>query len=140
MSGRVIIPPELREAMLRHAIAERPLESCGLIGGTGAAARRFWVARNAAASPVRYEVEPRDLLATTLEMEDAGLQLWGIFHSHPTTEAYPSQTDIRLAYYPDAYYLIASLAGLSDADGTGAVLRAFRIVGTRVDEVEIAPA
>ena len=140
MKSRVIIPPEMREAMLRHAIAERPLESCGLIGGAGAAARRFWPTRNAAASPVRYEVEPGELLAATVEIEDAGLQLWGIFHSHPATEAYPSQTDIRLAYYPDAYYLIASLAGLRDADGTGAVLRAFRIAGTRVDEVEIAPA
>ena len=137
--GVIAIPAVLRQAMIAHASSQRPLESCGLVGGVGHEARRFWPTRNAAASPVRYEVEPRDLLTATVDIEDAGLQLWGIFHSHPATEAYPSQTDIRLAYYPEAYYLIASLAGLR-ADGSGAVLRAFRIVGTRVDEVEIAPA
>lgn len=134
----MLVPDTLRHAMLRHAIAQSPLESCGLLGGVGNEARRFYPTRNAAASPVRYEVEPKDLLETTIAIDEAGMQLWGIFHSHPATEAYPSQTDIRLAYYPDAYYLIASLKGLHAADGAGAELRAFRITGTRVDEVEIA--
>lgn len=137
MTGSVIVPLGLQRAMVAHAVAQRPLESCGLVGGRGERAERFWPTRNAAASPVRYEVEPRDLLAATLEIEDAGLVLWGIFHSHPATEAYPSQTDIRLALYPEAYYLICSLAAYRDADGGGAVLRAFRIAGTRVDEVRV---
>ncbi len=134
---RITLPASLRAEMLVHAMAGRPLEACGLIGGRQRQPVRFWPTRNAAASPVRYEVDPRDLLAVTMAMEDEGSELWGIFHSHPATEAYPSQTDIRLAAYPDAVYLIASLAACQGADPAGAVLRAFRIRGTTVDEMEL---
>ncbi len=131
--GTIQLAPGLREAMTRHALAERPLEACGLLAGSGARAEAFYPTRNAAKSPVRYEIDPQDLLRVTMELEDAGREVWGIFHSHPATPATPSQTDIRLAFYPSAYYLICSLA-----DPVRPVLRAFRIVDGRIAEVEVA--
>jgi proteasome lid subunit RPN8/RPN11 len=135
LTERVRLGDDLRAAMVRHALAERPLEACGLIGGKGERAVRFFPTRNALRSPTRYDVEPADLLRVTMEIEAQGLDLWGIFHSHPATEAYPSQTDVRLAFYPEAYYLICSLR-----EPEQPALRAFRIAGGAIREVEIAPA
>ncbi len=125
----LVVPADVQAAMVAHARAEAPLEACGLLGGQGRRAERFYPTRNAAGSPVRYEVEPADLLAVTMALESAGGELWGVFHSHPQTEAYPSQTDLRLALYPEAVYLICSLA-----DPQRPVLRAFRLEGTQVRE------
>jgi proteasome lid subunit RPN8/RPN11 len=134
-AGAVRVPVEMQRQMIAHALSERPLEACGLIAGRGEEALAFHPTRNALRSPVRYDVDPRDLLATTLAIEAAGLELWGIFHSHPATEAYPSPTDVRLAHYPDAHYLICSLRR-PDAP----VLRAFRISGGAIREIAIRPA
>jgi proteasome lid subunit RPN8/RPN11 len=65
-------------------------------------------------------------------MDDLGLDLVGIFHSHVATGAYPSRTDVELAAYPDATYLILSLA-----DQDAPVLRAYRIRDGQVDEEEL---
>lgn len=125
----VFIPRSLADAMIAHARAEAPLEACGIIGGSGERALRFYPARNADRSPVRYTVHPEDQLRILWELEERGEELWGIFHSHPRSEAYPSPTDVRFAYYPEAYYVIASLA-----DPARPVLRAFRIVDGHITE------
>ena len=130
--GTIRLAPGLRAAMTQQALTERPLEACGLLAGSGDRAEAFYPTRNAAKSAIRYDIDPRDLLRVTMELEDAGREVWGIFHSHPATPAYPSQTDIRLAFYPSAYYLICSLADL-----VRPVLRAFRIVDGRIAEVEV---
>ena len=126
------VPSDLRKAMIAHALAERPLEACGLVGGQGDRALRFHPTRNALRSPTLYDIEPADLLRATMAIEADGLELWGIFHSHPATQAYPSPTDVRLAYYPQAHYLICSLA-----DPSSPVLRAFRIVDGVITELPI---
>lgn len=133
MTDSIALPQALFRAMVDHALAERPLEACGLVAGQGGRPVRFYPAVNAARSPVRYELAPDDLLRITMEIEAAGLELWGIFHSHPQTEAYPSHTDIRLALYPEAVYLIASLA-----DPDRPLLRAFSIDGPTVGELSVA--
>jgi proteasome lid subunit RPN8/RPN11 len=95
---------------------------------------RVYRATNAAASPLRYEVDPKDQLRIETEIEDAGLQLGAIYHSHTRSEPYPSQTDINLAFYPDAVYVIVGVAG-EDAD-----VRAFRIRDGRVDDAPLEVA
>ncbi len=130
--ARIVLASGLRQAMIRHALAERPLEACGLLGGRGARADTFYPTRNAARSPIRYDIDPQDLLRVTMELEANGGEVWGIFHSHPATPAYPSQTDVRLAFYPSAYYLICSLA-----DPLRPVLRGFRLAGGEIAEVAV---
>jgi len=118
----VRLPAGMRERMVAHARAEAPLEACGIVAGRRGRATRFYPTANAERSATRYSVPPQELLRITREIEARGEVLYGIFHSHPETEAYPSATDIRLAFYPDAYYLILSLA-----DPDRPVLRAFTI-------------
>jgi proteasome lid subunit RPN8/RPN11 len=110
--------------MYAHARAASPEECCGLVGGWDGAARAVYRLRNVSGSPnVAYEAAPEELFAAQREMRGRGEELFGIYHSHPRSrEPVPSQTDVRLAFYPSALYFIV---GFTDA-GAG-VLRAFRI-------------
>ena len=131
------IPRAVAEDLLTHARAEVPNEACGLLAGdlnTGVAST-YHPARNAEASPLRYDVHPDDLVRIVFGIEDAGEDLVGIFHSHTHTPAVPSPTDLRSAQYPDAFYVLATL---SDPDaGPADALRAWRIVGGASSEVPL---
>ena len=121
------LPAAIAAAMLDHARAELPNEACGLLSGslaTGAAVE-FHPARNSEGSALRYTVHPDDLLRIIFEIDDAGRDLVGIFHSHTQTPAVPSATDLREAMYPEPFYVLATLA---DPDASPeAALRAWRI-------------
>jgi proteasome lid subunit RPN8/RPN11 len=139
----VELPAAIREAIVAQARAEYPNESCGLIIGDGAAADggralRYETVRNKAASPYRYEIDPADLYRLTIETDDASEVFWGIVHSHTHTPAVPSPTDIALAFYPDALYLLVSLSADEADPATRAPgLRAWRIVAGEVHEVAL---
>ena len=131
----------MRAAIVAAARSEYPNEMCGLIVGDGPAADggralRFEPTRNRAASPYRYEIDPDDLLRLTIATDDADEVFWAIVHSHTHTPAVPSPTDVGLAFYPDALYLLISLSDAEDDPQTGAPgLRAWRIVDGEVHEV-----
>ena len=123
----LVLPLALAQQMLQHARSEQPNEACGLLSGsleTGRATA-FHPARNAEASPLRYNVHPDDLVRIIFGIEDAGEDLVAIFHSHTRSPAVPSATDRRTAQYPDVFYVLATLAD-PDAEPTDA-LRAWRI-------------
>lgn len=123
--------------MIEHAREAGQTECCGLVGGTSedealTVYRMQNVARNGHNS---YEVAPEDLFAAQREMRQRGEQLVAIYHSHPrASEPEPSETDVRLAYYPSATYLIIGLGGPAP------VMRAFKISGAerRWEQVEYA--
>lgn len=126
------LPRHLFEGMLAHAREEAPNECCGILGGKDGEASTLYRATNAEASPLRYTLDPNDLFRITFrEIPDNDEEMLAIYHSHTASPAYPSQTDINLATYPDAVYLILSLA-----DGEEP-LRGFRIVDGQVTEVEL---
>ena len=105
-------------------MAAAPHECCGLVGGTkNGIARAIYRTRNIAANPlVTYEAAPEDLFAAQRQMRERGEELIAIYHSHPrAADPQPSATDVRLAYYPSAVYLIV---GLGNAEPC---VRAFRI-------------
>ena len=142
----VVIPPAIREAIEAHAQAALPNEACGLIIGDrhaadGGIALRWLRTRNRAASPYRYEIDPDDLLRATIETDDADEVFWAIVHSHVASPARPSPTDIGLAFYPDALYVLVSLHPDEADPVTGAAgLRAWRIVEANVQEVAVRGA
>jgi len=113
----------LVEQIISHARECAPHECCGLLGGAEARTQTVYPLRNLAADPlVTYEASPEDLFAAQRSMREQGEQLLAIYHSHPrSADPQPSETDVRLAYYPTAVYLIV---GLGDEQPR---LRAFRI-------------
>ena len=137
------LPTSIREAIVAQARAEYPNEACGLIVGDrpaaeGGRALRFEATRNKAASPFRYEIDPEDLLRLTIQTDDADESFWGIVHSHTHTPAVPSPTDIGLAFYADALYLLVSLAeSETDPNLGGPGVRAWRIVDGAIHEVHL---
>jgi [CysO sulfur-carrier protein]-S-L-cysteine hydrolase len=135
------LPVSIREGVVAQARAEYPNEACGLIVGDrpaadGGRALRYIPTRNKAASPYRYEIDPADLYRLTIETDDADEVFWGIVHSHTHTPAVPSPTDIGLAFYPDALYVLVSLSE-AEADPATAEpsLRAWRILDGEIHEV-----
>ena len=138
-----ILPAAIRDAIADAARAAVPNEMCGLVVGSGAPAAggtalRWALVRNAAASPFAYEVDPADLLRLSLEMDARDEEIWAIVHSHVASPARPSPTDIRDAFYPDALYLIVSLAPAQADPATGAPsIRAWRIADGAAAEVEL---
>src|SRR5262245_30908800 len=123
-------------ALVQHARAEYPNEMCGVIvgdrpAGDGGAPLRWEPARNRAASPLRYDIHPDDLYRLTVETDDAGEVFWAIVHSHTHSAPRPSLTDIGLAFYADALYVLVSLADPEPA------LAAWRIVGGEGFPVEL---
>ena len=120
-------PPGLRLAgalideMVAHCLDGRPNEACGLLASKDGEVVKVIRMSNAAQSPVRYALEPIEQFQAYRTLEEEGLELGGVFHSHTHTEAYPSPTDVRLAS-EDVPYLIVSLAG------EPATVRAFRIL------------
>jgi proteasome lid subunit RPN8/RPN11 len=141
-----VLPEEIRAAIVAHAHAQLPNESCGLVIGDrpaadGGRALRWVPSRNRAASPFRYEIHPEDLLRLTIEADDADEVFWAIVHSHVASPARPSPTDIELAFYPDALYVLVSLhPGEADAESGEPGVRAWRIVDATTHEVAISRA
>jgi len=135
--GPLCIPGSIWGPMLAHVRGAYPQEACGLLAGKAGQVQRFHPTRNAHPTPTtRYSVDPRELLAVLRAIEADGRELLAIFHSHPATRAYPSQTDITQAHYPDALYLIVSLA-----DPDHPLLRGFWLRRGTVAEhpVQIVP-
>jgi [CysO sulfur-carrier protein]-S-L-cysteine hydrolase len=94
--------------------------------------------RNRAASPFRYEIDPDDLLRLTIETDEADEVFWAIVHSHTHSPAVPSATDLRLAFYPDALYVLVSLDPSEADPATGAEsIRAWRILDGASHEVAV---
>ncbi|MCH8199453.1 MAG: M67 family metallopeptidase [Chloroflexi bacterium] len=119
--------------MVAHAIEEDPNECCGLLSGKDGKLTGHYRMRNAEQSPYRYSMDGKELLMTLREIEDGGAELQVIYHSHTHSPAYPSATDVRLATWPDASYLLVSLENRDDPD-----IRVFRIVDGEVTEEPVA--
>jgi proteasome lid subunit RPN8/RPN11 len=133
------IPGTIKDELVAHAMGQFPNEACGLLAGalngspgTAAKAERFFPMTNADASPVSYRLDPKEQLHVFNELEEAGLELVGIYHSHTHSEAYPSPTDQRLAFYPEAHYLLVSLEDRNDP-----VLRGFTIQDGEIQEQDV---
>jgi proteasome lid subunit RPN8/RPN11 len=122
----------LLEELIDHARDDLPNECCGIVASDDGAAVKVFRATNAEASPVRYSLDPREQYRITMEIEEQGWELGAIYHSHTRSEAYPSQTDVNLAFYPDAVYVIVSLREPDDPE-----VRAFRIAEERIEEVAL---
>ncbi len=104
------ISPGLLDQLVEHAREELPNECCGMVGGRDGVASSVYRAVNAEASPLRYGIDAAEQFRLMRRIEEGGEELSGIYHSHTKSAAYPSQTDVNLAGWPEAVYLIVSLA------------------------------
>lgn len=129
MTEQLRLPRALADEVVAHVEAERPNEGCGLLASGSEMIEKVIKMTNVSVSPVRYSLDPEEQFRAYRLIEDEGLSLGGVYHSHTHTEAFPSPTDVRLAS-EDVPYVIVSLAR------DPAVIRAFRIVKENWDDSE----
>ncbi len=128
---RLALPGEMRDAIIARAVADLPNESCGLIAFAGDRPVKLFPGTNVLDSPTRYRMADSEVVRAIEEMDRRSWRLGAIYHSHPSSPALPSDTDLDEANWPDAMMLIVSLAG-DEPD-----LRAFRIDAERAQVVEV---
>jgi len=128
----VRVAPGVLEGMLAQARREPGLECCGLLAGNGGVISDVLPAVNALDSPTAFDIAPAELFALFRRMRSEGLDHLGIYHSHPRGDNAPSPRDVEQAYYPEAAYFI-----ISPQPGHPRPVRAFRIAGGSVTELEI---
>ena len=128
---RVQITADIAAAIEDHARREHPAECCGLLSGANGLITDIHRLRNDADKPeTRYFATPEELFAAMRRIRESGQSLLGVYHSHPRTPAYPSTSDVEMAFYPEAYYFIISLEPSVE-------LRAFKIEDARIEDVEV---
>jgi proteasome lid subunit RPN8/RPN11 len=125
----LVIPSACYEEMIAHCRAEYPNEGCGILGGVGGVVRRVFPMTNVERSPVSFLMDPAEQLVVMKALRKDELELVGIFHSHVAGQASPSRTDVELAFYPEAVYVIVSLARQERP-----VVKGYRIVEGRIVE------
>ena len=112
----------MAQELVDHAIADLPNECCGMISGEAGVATGVHRAANSEGSPFMYVMDPREQLRIMDAIDEAGQDLLAIYHSHTRSAAYPSRTDVELAFFPDTLYLIVSIADRDTPE-----IRAFRL-------------
>jgi proteasome lid subunit RPN8/RPN11 len=129
------ISKALLDQVVGHALEDPGNEVCGLVAVSGdGAATRVVRARNVHESPMKFEIDPKELLALYNEIEDAGDELGAIYHSHVRSPPYPSQTDVNFAAsWPGVEWIIVGLKAGAEPE-----VRSYLIDGGKIEEVEIA--
>jgi [CysO sulfur-carrier protein]-S-L-cysteine hydrolase len=127
------ISQALVDEMVAHAREDLPNECCGMVAGVDGEATEVIRVANAAASPLRYEMDPQAQYEAWKSIEDEGRELLAIYHSHTKSAAYPSQTDVNQAVaWPDQVYVIVSLADEEAPDVKGYFLKDLRIADAEI--------
>lgn len=123
----------LVERIVAHARRDFPNECCGMLGVRDGRAVAIHEATNLAASPLRFEVEGREILQAQDAFEDDGAELGAIYHSHTRSVPYPSQTDINFAAgWPGVEWLIVGLRREGEP-----TMRSYRIDDGVVTELDV---
>lgn len=128
----VRLPAAMREEIVAHARAEAPRECCGIIGGRDGELIELHRMVNLYPGEDFYEPDGNELYRLYRDLDDRGLEIAAIYHSHPVSPAYPSARDIEHAGWPESVYLICSLERTDEP-----VIRAFRIVDGTVAELTL---
>jgi proteasome lid subunit RPN8/RPN11 len=129
------LPREMIDSIVAHAMREAPRECCGIVAGRSGVPVQVHETRNVAEGNRLYEIDPQQLIDLEFRLlPEQGSEIIAIYHSHPVSPAYPSATDIELAFWPDAVYLICSLA-----DRERPEVRGFRMRDGAVSEVKLTP-
>jgi [CysO sulfur-carrier protein]-S-L-cysteine hydrolase len=126
------IPEKIYHDIIDHAREGLPFEICGILGGKGDTVSAIYRMVNTDAKSDHFMMDPREQIAVMKDLRAKGLEMTAFYHSHPEGPEYPSAEDIRLAFYPDVFSLIVSLA-----EPAMPVLKSFKIIEGQVEPVEL---
>ena len=130
----ILIPRPIYRRMVDHAQRETPIECCGILGGKEGTVQKSFEIKNVECSSVQFLMDPQEQLNTFEVMENSSMEMVAIYHSHPRTIPFPSETDVEKTFDPEMRSIIISLK-----EKEGPVVRAFRIGREAIylEEIEI---
>ena len=127
------VPQGVLDEIVEHARDDLPNECCGVLTGADGAVSALERTENEFASPMSYRISSDEIFRAYKAAAERGEDIVGFYHSHVRSEAYPSQTDLNEASeWPESLHFICSLEHRDDPS-----IRAFRLHGTEIEEVEI---
>ncbi len=126
---------EIEKSIIKQIVSEahraNPLECCGYLAGNDRLITHVYPMKNIDQSNVHYSFEPKEQFETVKDIRNCGMEVLGVYHSHPESPARPSEEDIRLAYDPQVSYVIISLCD-EEID-----VKSFKIVNGKVEQEEL---
>jgi proteasome lid subunit RPN8/RPN11 len=130
------IPKPIYQKMVEHAKREKPLECCGILGGNGKTVGRVFELQNSEKSVIRYSISPQEQMRVFEEMEKESMEMIAVYHSHPYTIPFPSETDVKMALYPEVSTIIISLK-----EENNPMVKAFSIREEAIypEKIEVIP-
>jgi len=130
------IPNTIYQEILDHAKKESPLECCGILSGKEKTVQQAFKLKNTEESSAKYSISPQDQLRVFEEMEKESMEMIAIYHSHPHTIPFPSEIDVKLAFFPDISSVIISLK-----EEGNPVMKAFQISKEAIylEDIEVIP-
>lgn len=126
------IPRALYDEMIAHCQQEYPKEACGILGGKDGVVTQVYAMANLDASPISYQMDPKEQLRAIKQMRQASQDMLAIYHSHTASAAYPSPVDVSLAVYPDVSYVLVSLK-----DQRHPEMNSYRIVDRAISREDL---
>lgn len=124
-----------KKKIVEHSKKEYPNEACGILAGKKGRVKKVYSVASTDKSAVRFFMDSGKQFMAMREIEKNGLEMIGIYHSHPEMQAYPSPHDVELAYYPEVSYVIVALTKKDNPD-----IKSFRIVNGIIAEEEVKMA
>ena len=123
--------------MIDHARQDLPNECCGILAGQKGRVLQLYRMTNVEASPFRFSMDPKEIVRVDTEAGEKGWDLMAIYHSHVRSQAYPSDTDVRIAsgtaaLWPDVRYILVSLMDQANPE-----VRIFEIKDGAVSEEKL---
>lgn len=128
----LILKKEVSEYMIKQCLKEFPNEACGILAGREGRVEKVYEMSNTDKSAKTFFMDPKEQIKVMKEMRNSGLEMVGIYHSHPESEAYPSAHDVKMAFYPEASYVIVSIKNRDNPN-----IRSFKITEGKVGEEEV---
>ena len=128
----LILKKELFDQIVLQSRKEFPNEACGILAGKDGKVEKVYEMSNTDASPSTFFMDAKAQLKVMKEIRNSGIQMIGIYHSHVASQAYPSEKDVELAFYPESSYVIISLKERDNPN-----IRSFNIKGNNIREEEI---
>ncbi|MEW6087341.1 MAG: M67 family metallopeptidase [bacterium] len=128
-----MIKQKFIDQLINHAKKGYPEEVCGIIAGKEGSVLKIYEMANVSKTPETfYFMEPEEQFKVLKDIRNSGIEMLGIYHSHPASKAHPSEEDCRMCFYPDAFYMIISLKDFDKPE-----IGVFRVNGENITEERV---
>ncbi|MEJ2759237.1 MAG: M67 family metallopeptidase [Anaerolineales bacterium] len=128
---KLILRPNHREEIIEIVTKLAPKEACGIIAGETDTSSKVYPVTNTLNSSSEYLMDPEQMLEAFWDIEENGWQVLAFFHSHPSSQPFPSQSDLSRNFYPHTIHMIA---GKIESNW---VLKAFQLFEKNYNEIPI---